>query len=95
MWSCYGKLGQNYEINKFKMKKITVLGSGSFGTALGVVLAKNNHNVMILSRSPEVAESINSKHINPKYFSNYTLPSNLVCSSIFLSTYLVYSKYNK
>jgi len=38
--------------------KITVLGSGSFGTALGAVLARNGHEICILTRYPDVVEEI-------------------------------------
>lgn len=38
--------------------KITVLGSGSFGTALASVLARNGHEISILTRYPDVVEEI-------------------------------------
>lgn len=62
------------------MEQITVLGAGSFGTALGCILARNGHAVKILTRTKEVAESINSAHINPRNFSDFTLPNNLTCT---------------
>ena len=57
--------------------KIAVFGSGSFGTALGSVLAANGHSVVLHSRSEEVTESINTSHLNPKYLCGFQLPANL------------------
>ena len=62
-------------------KKVTVLGGGSFGTALGTVLAWNGLNVCILTRSKDVEESINNNHRNPRYFSEFELPINLTCTT--------------
>ena len=44
------------------MKKVTVIGSGSWGTALAVMLAKNGHEVVIWSRRQDaVDELLNEK----------------------------------
>lgn len=45
-----------------------MFGGGSFGTAMGVVLARNGHIVTILSRNPSIVESINKSHSNPTFF---------------------------
>ena len=60
--------------------KIAVFGSGSFGTALGFVLASNGHSVCILTRSPEIMESINTQHTNPKYVTGFTLPATVTAT---------------
>ncbi len=44
-----------------------MFGSGSFGTAMASVIARNGFDVAILCRRAEVAESINSNHKNPNY----------------------------
>jgi len=61
--------------------KVAVIGGGSFGTALAYVLSKNSHNVVILSRNPKVAESINTEHKNPSYLSDFVLPNNITGTS--------------
>lgn len=38
--------------------KVTVFGSGSFGTALAALLARNGHEVSMLTRQPTVVESV-------------------------------------
>jgi len=57
--------------------KVTVFGSGSFGTAMAFVLAHNNHQVIILGRNEEIVSSINNLHKNSRYFPDFVLPSNI------------------
>eukprot|EP00438_Fugacium_kawagutii_P005529 Skav221841 [mRNA] locus=scaffold126:89181:90362:+ [translate_table: standard] len=54
--------------------KVAVLGSGTFGTALGSVIARNGFTVTILCRREEVATSINTQHFNPSHLSECKLP---------------------
>ncbi|PAV29507.1 glycerol-3-phosphate dehydrogenase [Virgibacillus profundi] len=49
------------------MTKVAVLGAGSWGTALSVVLADNGHDVRLWTHRQEQAEIINSTHRNEKY----------------------------
>ena len=44
------------------MKKITVIGSGSWGTALAVMLDKYGHDVTIWSWKQEEADRIKAEH---------------------------------
>jgi len=62
-------------------EKIVVFGSGSFGTALAYALSKNKHQLVILTRSPETAASINQSHRNPNYLSQFELPPNIVSTT--------------
>ena len=64
--------------------KICVVGSGSFGTSLGTVAARCGHNVVLISRTQETINEINSEHTNKKYFpAECKLPLNLTASSSF------------
>lgn len=45
----------------------SVIGSGSFGTALANVLAVNCEEVRLWGREPTVVEAINTRHENPTY----------------------------
>ncbi|OQX73197.1 MAG: hypothetical protein B6D61_12790 [Bacteroidetes bacterium 4484_249] len=58
--------------------KITIIGAGSIGTALGNVLARKVlYDVSLLSIEKDVVESINSTRYNQKYFSNIKLSKHL------------------
>jgi len=56
------------------MHNIVFLGAGSIGTALGNSLAaRHDLNVNLLSVEKDVVETINTSHINQKYFPNIRL----------------------
>lgn len=61
------------------MKKVTVIGAGSFGTALSVVLARAGNEVQLWAREPEIAYGINNQHRNPSYIQDVTLPDSIKC----------------
>eukprot|EP00035_Acanthoeca_spectabilis_P029961 m.7148 g.7148 ORF g.7148 m.7148 type:complete len:532 (+) comp3918_c0_seq2:277-1872(+) len=60
---------------------VAVLGSGKFGTAMAVVMARNGHTVRILTRRPEVATSINSTHRHPVCFSELELDPSITATT--------------
>ena len=57
--------------------RISVIGAGSFGTALASVLAGKKHEVSIWAREKEVIDGINKNNRNPSYLSDVTLPDNI------------------
>ncbi|SES33865.1 NAD(P)H-dependent glycerol-3-phosphate dehydrogenase [Psychrobacillus sp. OK032] len=65
------------------MEKVTVLGAGSWGTALAMVLANNNNDCLLWSHRENQAKEINDFHANNKYLPSITLPSNLKATSDF------------
>lgn len=60
---------------------VAVIGAGSWGTALALVLAEAGHDVMLWARTAEVADAINTDHRNPRYLSDYRLPSAIRATS--------------
>lgn len=63
------------------MDKIAILGSGSWGTALGKLLAEKGNNVFIWGRNINVINDININKENSKYLKNIKLPENLNATS--------------
>lgn len=61
--------------------KATVIGAGSWGTALSVVLHSNGHDVCIWAREKEIADAINENHHNPTYLPDLALPAEIRCST--------------
>lgn len=57
--------------------KIAFIGGGSFGTALGIMLAKNGMDVSIWDRKKEIADDINIKKENIRYLPNVVIPSTV------------------
>ncbi len=64
------------------MKKIAVLGAGSFGCAIANTLSKNNHDVTIWAHQQEEADLINKTHENPFIKGAKINPSIFVTSDL-------------
>lgn len=58
--------------------RCTVLGGGSWGTALAVQLARQGHDTWIWDRNPDRCEVVNRTHRNPRYLKSVDLPPSLV-----------------
>lgn len=59
------------------MKGITFLGGGSFGTALGIMLAGKGYDILIWDRKEEVINDININKRNSKYLPKVVIPSKI------------------
>jgi glycerol-3-phosphate dehydrogenase (NAD(P)+) len=57
--------------------RITIMGSGSWGTAFALVVSDAGNQVTLWARRPELADKINFDHCNPDYFPDLTLPEPL------------------
>lgn len=62
------------------MKKVAIIGAGSFGTALALVLARSGHHIQLWARESRIADGIRHEHKNPEYLSEITLPDSIDCS---------------
>lgn len=70
--------------NNLHQKKIFFLGAGAIATALGNILSKKTElDVTLITIEKEVADNINSDHINKKYFPNIQLETKLKASTDF------------
>ena len=63
-------------------KNISILGSGSWGTALGIHLANLGHDIKIWSYLKEEADMINNEK-KCKFLPNANIPQNIVCTTDF------------
>lgn len=59
------------------MERITVIGAGSWGTALAMTLAKKNLPVRMWTVEQQVAEEINNARTNTAYLPGVTIPDNI------------------
>lgn len=57
-----------------------VFGSGSWGTALAMVLAEHFSNVTLIGRNTEQCVEINALHTNGNYLPRIALPKNIAAS---------------
>jgi glycerol-3-phosphate dehydrogenase (NAD(P)+) len=57
--------------------RAAVLGAGSFGTCLSMLLAERGFDVALWARNPEIANAINRYRRNPGYLSEFSLPEGI------------------
>lgn len=58
-----------------------VVGSGSWGTALAIFLARKCPQVHLLGRDQTTIEKINKEHCNSRYLPDVILPKNLIATT--------------
>jgi glycerol-3-phosphate dehydrogenase (NAD(P)+) len=61
--------------------KITVLGAGSYGTALAICLARNGHETLLWGRDANHVAAMKQDKENNKYLAECPFPANLVLES--------------
>ncbi len=62
-------------------RTISVLGGGSFGTAISNIIAANGYRTFLWMRDVERAAKCQQERENPEYLPGYTLNDNLVVTS--------------
>ncbi len=60
--------------------KIAVIGSGSWGTAMAILLAKKGYDICLWSWKQEETDRLNSDRENVEFLPGNPLPENIVCS---------------
>jgi glycerol-3-phosphate dehydrogenase (NAD(P)+) len=61
--------------------RVSVVGAGSWGTAVSWLLGGKGLDVSLWAREPEIAEAINADHRNPVYLTDLTLPGSVAATS--------------
>lgn len=59
------------------MKKVVIIGAGSWGTALGLVLARKGYDITLWEFNKERAEEIQNNRENKRYLQGIKFPDNL------------------
>jgi glycerol-3-phosphate dehydrogenase (NAD(P)+) len=60
---------------------ITVLGAGSYGTALAICLARNGHNTLLWGRNADDIAAMTRDRINHRYLPEIVLPEQLAVTT--------------
>ncbi|HWE89325.1 MAG TPA: NAD(P)H-dependent glycerol-3-phosphate dehydrogenase [Pseudonocardiaceae bacterium] len=63
------------------IRRLAVLGAGSWGTTFAKVLADAGQDVVLWARRPDVARAINDGRRNPDYLPDIPLPDNISATS--------------
>jgi len=62
------------------MSRVAMMGSGSWGTAFGMVLADAGSDVRMWTRRQDIADEVNGRHANELYQPGIALPHALTAS---------------
>jgi len=67
------------------MKKIAIIGAGSWGTALAIVLGQSTraHHISLWVHSTDVAQTLLARRVNEIYLPGFTLPKEIEISQHF------------
>ncbi|MDO4855253.1 MAG: NAD(P)H-dependent glycerol-3-phosphate dehydrogenase [Limosilactobacillus gorillae] len=63
------------------MKKVAVLGAGSWGSVLANLLVENGHQVKLWSRDQAQVDQLNQDHVNPRYMNDFVYNDKLVATT--------------
>lgn len=61
--------------------RAAVFSAGSWGTAVGKIMADAGTSVIMHARRSEIADAINTKHVNPGYFPDIELPASMTATT--------------
>lgn len=65
------------------MKKIAIIGAGSWGTALAIALTRSSraHELALWGHSADVIETLQTRRVNEVYLAGFELPANVEVTS--------------
>ena len=62
------------------VKKVAILGGGSFGTVIANIIACNQHKSLLWMRSRQQVDSLNKLHENVTYLPGFKIPQDIVAT---------------
>jgi glycerol-3-phosphate dehydrogenase (NAD(P)+) len=65
-----------------EIRRVAVMGAGSWGTAFAKLCADAGRDVVVWARREQVAESIRERHRNPDYLPDVVLPEQVTATSL-------------
>jgi glycerol-3-phosphate dehydrogenase (NAD(P)+) len=68
-------------VSRDGVRRVAVIGAGSWGTAFAKVMADAGREVRLWARRPEVARAVNAAHANPDYLPGIALPALLTATT--------------
>jgi len=57
--------------------KFSIIGAGSFGTAMAIVAARCGNDVLLWAHDPRVAEGIEHHRVNPSYLTGFSIDGRI------------------
>ncbi|MBI2134960.1 NAD(P)-dependent glycerol-3-phosphate dehydrogenase [Candidatus Woesearchaeota archaeon] len=63
-----------------KISRICVIGAGSWGTSLAILLGEKGYKVSLWTRRKELADEINKKRENRQYLKNIKIPASIIAT---------------
>jgi len=64
-----------------KINKISVIGAGSWGTTLAVLLGEKGYKIHLWARRKELADEINRTNENKQYLKNIKIPKTVIATN--------------
>ena len=64
-----------------KMKNISIIGDGGWGTTLAILLSGKGHNVALWGAFPEYVELVKAKRVNAKFLPGVKIPHKVKITS--------------
>src|SRR5262245_21050806 len=63
------------------VKKVAVIGGGSFGTAVANIIARNGHETHLWMRDPEQVASLNQTRVNSLYLPGHEIHQSIIAAN--------------
>tara|TARA_Y100000294_G_scaffold166451_1_gene174810 strand:+ start:622 stop:1713 length:1092 start_codon:yes stop_codon:yes gene_type:complete len=74
------KDAKNLRFLSMKVKKLSIIGAGSWGTTLAILLGEKGYNVSLWTRREETAKEINTKKENKQYLKDIKIPNTVIAT---------------